>query len=154
MFNKIGVGLGAMFLIFSGVLFWQSFSFDYYSDLGPGPGLFPRWLSAALMLLSVLYIAGSLRGMQVRWGEVLPKGRDMLNVIMVLVSVLLFMLLLDSAGFIAAGSVMLLVLLMRSYAWYRAAAIAVGASVLLYVAFSMGLDVPLPTGDLWDWMGG
>ncbi|NOU94647.1 tripartite tricarboxylate transporter TctB family protein [Paenibacillus sp. LMG 31456] len=153
MFNKVGVGLGSLFLIVSGIIFWQSFSFDYYSDLGPGPGLFPRWLSASLMVLSVLYIASSLRGLQVRWGEVLPKGRDLLNVIMVLVAVVLFMVLLDQVGFIVAGSVMLMLLLMRSYAWYMAAVIAVGTSAVLYVAFSMGLDVPLPTGDLWDWMG-
>lgn len=153
MFNKVGVGLGGVFLIFSSVLFWQSFSFDYYSDLGPGPGLFPRWLSASLILLSLLYLAGSLRGIQAKWSEVLPKGRDLLNVIIVLVSVLLFMLLLDSAGFIVAGAVMLVVLLARTYKWYIAAAVAIGTSVLLYVAFSLGLDVPLPTGDIWDWMG-
>ncbi|MDF2958331.1 MAG: hypothetical protein K0S39_66 [Paenibacillus sp.] len=153
MFNKVGVGVGGFFLILSGVLFWQSFSFDYYSDLGPGPALFPRWLSAALMLLSLLYMAGSLRGRQVRWSEVLPKGKDLRNVVMVLASVLLFMLLLDPAGFIVAGSLMLMVLLIRSYSWYKAAAISVGTTVLLYVAFSMGLDVPLPAGDIWNWMG-
>jgi len=154
MYNKVGVGMGGILLLASGVIFWQSFSFEYYSDLGPGPGLFPRWLSASLIVLSVLYIIGSLRGERVRWSEVLPKGKDLFNVLMVLVSVIVFMLLLNPAGFIAAGSVMLMLLLMRTYVWYKAAVISVGTCVLLYAAFSLGLDVPLPTGDVWDWIGG
>ncbi|TDF94464.1 tripartite tricarboxylate transporter TctB family protein [Paenibacillus piri] len=153
MFNKVGVGLGGFFLIVSGIIFWQSFSFDYYSDLGPGPGLFPRWLSAALIVLSLLYIGGALRGAQIKWSEVLPKSKDLWNVILVLIAVLVFMLLLDAAGFIVAGAAMLMLMLMRSYVWYKAAIIAVGTCAILYIAFSIGLDVPLPTGDIWDWMG-
>jgi hypothetical protein len=139
-------------LIGSGVLFWQSLSLNYYTELGPGPGLFPRWLSVALMLLSVLYIIESLRK-RIVWSEVMPRGKDLFNVSMVLIAVLIFMLLLNWVGFIISGSVMLMILLVRSYKWYWASTIAIGTSMILYFAFSNGLDVPLPTGDLWDWMG-
>jgi putative tricarboxylic transport membrane protein len=150
----MGLCLGFLFLTVSGILFWQSLSLTYSSDLGPGPGLFPRWLSAALMLLSLLYIAGSVRGERIMWSEVMPKGKDLRNVGMVLVAVLIFILLLSPLGFIMSGSIMLVILLIRSYKWYWTCAIAVGTSLFLYFVFSTGLDVPLPTGDLWEWIGG
>jgi hypothetical protein len=87
------------------------------------------------------------------WSEVMPRGKDLFNVSMVLIAVLIFMLLLNWVGFIISGSVMLMILLVRSYKWYWASTIAIGTSMILYFAFSNGLDVPLPTGDLWDWMG-
>jgi putative tricarboxylic transport membrane protein len=154
MIKNVGVWLGSLFLIGAGIMFWNSLSLQYYSDLGPGPGLFPRWLTIALMLLSVLYIIGSLRGEKILWAKVMPKGKDLGNVGLVLVSVILFIVLLSTAGFIIAGSLMLVILLLRSYKWYVAILVSVAASVLLFVVFSYGLDVPLPGGVISDWIGG
>jgi putative tricarboxylic transport membrane protein len=154
MIKNVGVWLGSLFLIGSGIMFWKSLSLSYYSDLGPGPGLFPRWLTIALMALSVLYIIGSLRGEKILWPKVMPKGRDLGNVGLVLVAVVLFIALFETAGFIISGTLMLVILLARSYKWYLALLISAAASVLLFVAFSYGLDVPLPGGTISDWIGG
>ncbi|AFC30963.1 hypothetical protein PM3016_4187 [Paenibacillus mucilaginosus 3016] len=150
--GNLGFMLSLLFTAGSGILFLQSWELDYYTELGPGPGLFPRWLSGALLVVSVLYMIGSLR-QPVLWSAVMPQGRDLRSVAMVLASAALFVALLSMAGFVLAGGVTMTLLLARSYPWLRASAIALSVNVLIYYAFSGWLDVPLPSGQLWEWVG-
>ncbi|MDF2647818.1 MAG: hypothetical protein K0Q73_3623 [Paenibacillus sp.] len=153
--KSIGLWMGCLFLLVSGLMLWMSFSLDYYNSLdtslGPGPGLFPRWLSGTLLLLSILYIAESLREKAILWSTVMPKGRDMRNVITATVALILLMIALPWVGFVIAGSLMLFILLVRFYPWHWATLISVTASLFLYFVFNDWLKVPLPTGVLLDW---
>ncbi|WP_166241042.1 tripartite tricarboxylate transporter TctB family protein [Paenibacillus turpanensis] len=150
--NNLSFYLSLVLMIFAGTFLWQSWELDYYSSLGPGPGLFPRWLSGGLLLISIWYMVSSI-GQPIHWSEVMPKGRDMRNVLTVLASVLVFVFVLSSLGFVLAGFLMMFSLLARSYPWLRASVIALSVNVLIYYTFSGWLDVPLPKGELWSWVG-
>jgi putative tricarboxylic transport membrane protein len=150
MSKNVGVWVGSLFFLLAATFFYQSFAFPYYSQLGPGPALFPRWLSAILLLLSIIYIVQSVRTEVIVWSAVLPKGRDLINVSLVLLTVIIYILLVSYTGFIIASTVMLFIMLRSSYRWYTALAISLGMSFVLFIAFNDWLEVPLPTGDLWD----
>ncbi|WP_248925836.1 tripartite tricarboxylate transporter TctB family protein [Paenibacillus hamazuiensis] len=150
--QNLGFYMSLVVMAWSAMIFWQSWELDYYSNLGPGPGLFPRWLSGSLLIVSILYMLGSIRR-PIVWSMAMPKGKDLLHVLMVLVSVAIFILTLDLLGFIISGSLMVTLLLIRSYLWPRAVAIALSACLLIYFTFSEWLEVPLPGGQIWDWIG-
>ncbi|WP_281885161.1 tripartite tricarboxylate transporter TctB family protein [Paenibacillus sp. YYML68] len=150
--HNVGFYMSLMFIALSGSMFWKSWELDYYSSLGPGPGLFPRWLAGAMLLLSLLYAFSSLR-QPIVWSEVMPKGRDMRNVLTVLASVVVFVLVMTPIGFVLAGFLMMTFLLSRAYPWHRSAGIAITVNVAIYLMFDSWLNVPLPSGQIWDWVG-
>lgn len=150
--NNLAFYMSLLFIGVSNVIFWQSMSLEYYSSLGPGPGLFPRWLSGIFMLLSVLYMISTIR-QPIVWSEVMPSGKDLRNVGLVVASVASFALVLTEIGFVMAGFLATVLLLARSYTWPRASAIALSVNLAIYFTFTGWLDVPLPSGEWWDWMG-
>jgi len=149
---NVSMCMGMLFTALSGYLFWESLKLSYYNALGPGPGLFPRWLSAALFILSLLYTFQSVRGGRSDGAEALPRGRSLANVAAVVACAAASLLLMARIGFLATGALVLFVLLTRSYTWRRSLLIGVFASALINVVFHDWLNVPLPTGEIWGWM--
>lgn len=150
--HNVSFFMSLLLLALSGWMFWQSWSFEYYSSLGPGPGLFPRWLSGSFLLLALLYMLGTLRR-PILWSEVMPKGKDLRQVLAVPAAAAGFVVAVSWLGFVATGFLMTALLLALSYSWPRAAAIALSVNLLIYWVFSGWLDVPLPTGRLWEGIG-
>lgn len=139
-----GVWAGIFLLAFALVFFALSLSLKYYTKFGPGPGLFPVWLSGALIITSLVYIWQSFKKQGVSWADVLPKGREMGNVLSVLGSVLLFMIIVNVTGFVIASTVLLFILLRREYKWHLGLGISAGVSVLLFLIFKSYFAIPLP----------
>ncbi|HEY8529040.1 MAG TPA: tripartite tricarboxylate transporter TctB family protein, partial [Paenibacillaceae bacterium] len=135
---------GLILLAFSVFVFWQSFSLKYRTAFGPGPGMFPRWLSGILIVLSAIYIWQSARKEIYRVSDVLPKGKNLWDVASVVVAVILFMLLVNRTGFMVAGTAMLLIVLIRHFKWYAALAVAFVTSLILFLIFRQLLGIPLP----------
>ena len=142
--KNVGLWIGLVLLMFAGTIFWQSLSLNYYSDVGPGPGLFPLWLSGILGLLAVAYMVDSIRSAGVTFEDVLPLGRGGKRLVALLGAVVLFVLLAPYAGFTLAGIIMLWLVLAAEYRWYRALAIATVVSVATFLLFKAFLGVPLP----------
>jgi putative tricarboxylic transport membrane protein len=44
------------FIAIAGWIAWESWSLEYYSSLGPGPGFFPFWLSISFGGLSLVWL--------------------------------------------------------------------------------------------------
>lgn len=146
--QNAGVWAGILILIFACVIFSQALTLDYYTTLGPGPGLFPLWLSGILIVLSILYIFQSIKKEAVSFAEILSKGRGLGNVVAVLGSVIVFMLIVNFTGFIVASTVLLFILLVREYKWHWGLGISAGVSILLFVVFQVFLGIPLPVNAL------
>jgi putative tricarboxylic transport membrane protein len=59
--RRASLAASIVFLVFSLIVMVASWSMEYYSSIGPGPGFFPFWLSLALGLLSIAWIVQILR---------------------------------------------------------------------------------------------
>lgn len=142
--KNAGVWLGLILLIFGGIFLWYSLSYDYYGDYGPGPGLFPVWLSGLLILLAILYIIDSIRKEPIDLSELLPRGKGLRKVLAIFASMVIFLILLPFTGFTVACVIMLFILFYREYKWYWGLGISIVISFALFYAFYVLLSVPLP----------
>jgi putative tricarboxylic transport membrane protein len=139
-----GAWAGIFFTVFGIVMLVNSLSYKYSSNMGPGPGMFPLWLSGILILLSLLSIVQSIKKDRTTFAEILPKGKDLKKLILILAALAGFILIIQFAGFVIAGIVFLFILLAGEYKWYVNLAISIGVSVLLFWVFGILLSVPLP----------
>jgi len=142
--QNAGIWAGIVLLLFSVFVFWQSFSLHYRTAFGPGPGMFPRWLSGILIVLSLVYIWQSARKEIFRLSEILPKGEGLINILSVLLSVFVFMVIVNHTGFMIAGTAMLFIVLFRHFKWYAALIIAFVVTLILFLIFKPLLGVPIP----------
>ena len=142
--KNAGALVGFLILIFAGTLFFQALSYDYYSDYGPGPGLFPLWLSGLLIVLSIAYIIDCYKKNIIQLKDVLPKGAGLRKIILIMVSLVVFYFLAPYTGYSVAGFIMLMILFIREYKWYWGLGISVVVTVVLFYTFYSVLNVPLP----------
>jgi hypothetical protein len=142
--QNAGFWFGLCFLAFSVLFFRLSFDLPYQSKLGPGPGMYPRWLSGISIGVALLYLWQS-RAVQVfRVGDCFPGRRALLNVAEVFVSCLVFMGLLNLVGFRVAGSLLLFIVFVRHYRPLPAVALSIGITLVCYLIFKVLFSVPLP----------
>ena len=139
-----GIVAGLVLLVYSITIFVLSFDFDYYTNFGPGPGLLPMWLSGGLIILSILYILESMKKGGIKLRDILPKGRPLGGILTTLAVVPLFMLIVNTTGFVIACILVLFFTLRREYKWYWGLGISVFTSVILFYVFQTLLGVPLP----------
>lgn len=144
----VGVWTGILFFLFSSTLFYLSFEYEYYSRVGPGPGLFPAWLSGLLMVVSVIYIIDSFKKAELKLKDILPKGDGLYTVLSIFGSVILFILIAPYSGFMIAGTLMIFILLFREYKWYKSLGISIIVTISIFFVFSTFLGVPLPVNAL------
>ncbi|MBP1154903.1 MULTISPECIES: tripartite tricarboxylate transporter TctB family protein [unclassified Paenibacillus] len=139
-----GLWVGLFFFIFSLVMLWQSLTLDYTMPFGPGPGFMPFWVNIIFLVLSLLFIWESVQKNPIVLSQIIPKGRGLTNNIAILLSIIVFMIIVNYTGFIVAGSIMLFILFSRNYKWYLGLGLSVMISGLVFIVFKTLLDVPLP----------
>ena len=145
-----GVWMGSFLLICAGLMFKVSAGYGYYDKYGPGPGLFPMWISAGLMILSVFYILESIREHSISFESIFPSRREITYILTVFGSISLFIFIIEYTGYIIAGTIMLLLLFRRDYKWYWGLGLSVVTASCLYLVFQVFLKIPLPQG-LFGW---
>ncbi|MBP2666932.1 MAG: tripartite tricarboxylate transporter family receptor [Firmicutes bacterium] len=148
--QNAGVWAGVMFLIYASGMFWQALSLKYYTPFGPGPGLFPRWLSGMLIVVSLLFIWQSIKEDVITFRDIFPTNKAFVNVASVWGAAIGFMLILNFVGFITASSLLLFTLFIRGYCWKTSLALAVGTSVFMFLIFNNAFGLPLPV-NMWGW---
>ncbi len=142
--QNAGIWFGLAFLAWSVLFFKMSFDISYYSKLGAGPGMYPRWLSGISICIALLYIWQS-RTMQVfRFGNSFPGKQELLNVASVFISCLVFIFLLDRVGFNLAGTLLLFVMFVRQYKLWQALLLSMAITFAHYFVFKICFSVPLP----------
>ncbi|MDP2240145.1 MAG: tripartite tricarboxylate transporter TctB family protein [Burkholderiales bacterium] len=132
-------GLGTFIII-------EARGWVYVDADGPGPGFFPTWYGIAMVVLSLLLIAGSLRKARaavqpVKWHEI---SRALFTWAAFAGSVALLKVL----GFMLSFGLLTLfvVAVMYRRPLWTALAVAVGCSLGFYAVFALALDVGLPVG--------
>lgn len=146
--NDAGVWAGIAILGYSSSMFLLSFKLEYYTKLSPGPGFFPRWLSALLIILSLVYIRISVRMKVLSISDLLPKGaKEKYGVYSTIMGIILFCLIVPYTGFVVATTAMLFIMLRRDYKWPIALGAGFIASIILLLAFQTLLGVRLPVND-------
>jgi putative tricarboxylic transport membrane protein len=119
---------------------------DYHSPEGPGPGFFPMWYGIALIVLSLLLIAGTVMrpapgGKAVEWRGV---GRALTVWAAFAVCVAMLQLL----GLLTALALLTLFIVSVMYGkpLKTAFAVAIGNAAGFYLVFPFALGVNLPVG--------
>lgn len=146
--KNISVYMAVFFLLFSGVMFWESLSMSYYSEYGPGPGLLPLWVSGIIFVLSVVYLVTAFKKDIILFAHVLPKGEGLVNVLVCMGSLVLFMVLVPLTGFLIGSTVTLFILFLRGYKWYWSLGFSASVAFIIFWVFGVMLQVPLPVNDL------
>lgn len=142
--QNAGLWFGVFYLAVSALWFALSFQYRYYSDFGPGAGMYPRWLSGISILVACVYIWNA-RTKQARpFGEAFPGGKELLNVATIFAACIAFILLLDLVGFNITGTLFLCMALFKHYKWWQVILTSVLVTVILFVLFKYCFSVPLP----------
>lgn len=148
--KKLNAGLimGILFTVYSLYYFIMSFSYPYINRFGVGPGFFPRWVAILAIIAGVSYILMSLFKDKFIVGEILPGGKELINVGTVVLAILGFILFVNYTGFCIASTLLLFFIFIRSYTWWKAILYAVIATVVVFLIFKIGFSVPLPVNAL------
>lgn len=141
--SKPGIMAGVIILIVAVIAFVMSFDYSYSSDLGPGPGFLPTWVSGLLIVLSLLYIYESWAGKN-ESGETWPRWQSLRHILYIMGSLILFVVLFTLFGFLVASLILLFMLFYKEYKWYTNILLSVGIAALFYWLFSAVLQVHLP----------
>ena len=124
----------------------QARGWSYMSEEGPGPGFFPLWYGSAMVVLSLLLVAGAVLKRPednggVAWPEV---GRAMICWAAFVGCILLM----NFVGFIIAFAALtwFMVSVMAKQPLKVSLPIAIGGAVGFWLLFDKALDVSLPAG--------
>ena len=127
----------------------QSIWIDIGTFKSPGPGFLPFWSGVALGTLSIFLIIASISKKK-EGGEIINiwKGIDWSNVILVLISLSIYAILLDRAGYLITtfGVMALLFGLKRGPRLWIHGVSALITTMVTYFIFYVWLDVKLPKG--------
>lgn len=148
--KNIGVWVGLLIAAFGASLFVMSLSMNYYGKYGPGPGLFPLWISGLLVILSVMYIIDSIGKESLSFKNVIPEKRIVKKLATILGAILFFIITAPYLGFFSASTIAVTMLLWKDYSWRWSVGIAVILTAVLSVIFGTLLDIPLPV-NIWGW---
>ena len=129
-------------------IFKEAWSWEYMGVDGPGPGFFPLWYGGAMIVLSLLLVAGAVlksdpaaAARRANWGE-LTRVATCWAAFAVCIA------LLNVLGFVVSFSLMtwFIVAVLFRRPQRIAIALAAGGAVAIYAVFSLALGVALPTG--------
>lgn len=128
----------------------DAWNWEYLSVDGPGPGFFPVWYGGAMVVLSLLLVAGAVlksdpaaKQRRVNWSEL---GR----VLTCWVAFAACIALLNVLGFVVSFALMawFIVTVLFRKSQRIAVGLAVGGALCFYALFSLALGVALPAGFL------
>lgn len=141
------VAVAAMALAFGATAAYESAELPFGTVRNPGPGFFPWWTSAVIVLLALVYLVQALmsRSSTAREGP----GR-IAKVAALLVVLGAYTFLLEPLGYPLCTFLLVLFMLSATdpQRWAVALGMAAITAVGSYVVFAIWLSVPLPRGPL------
>ena len=139
--------VAALALIFGAAAVHESSKLPFGTIHSPGPGFFPWWTSALIVLLALVLIVQALTLRSSTAGE--GHGR-IAKVALLLVVLSAYTFLLDPLGYLFCTSLLVLFMLrvLDPQRWTIALSMGLVIAVGSYVVFAVWLSVPLPWGTL------
>jgi hypothetical protein len=101
-----------------------------------------------MALSLVLIIQSLLDKNDICLADFFPRGKHLTEVLTVFVSIVVFIFGSKLLGYLAANTLMILILTLNKLKWYRSVIVSFGVSVILYVLFHEILLLRLPVGIL------
>jgi putative tricarboxylic transport membrane protein len=139
------------FVALSAFVVWESWSLEYYTNLGPGPGFFPLWLGVAMGGFSLVWLVQVCgRKGSPEDAAFLPERKGIVRILSTLAALVVMAGLMNQLGFQLAMFLFLVFLLVglgRQALWVTLI-VAILGSVGVYHLFGAYLGVPLPAATL------
>ncbi|HBB77039.1 hypothetical protein BBI09_06480 [Stutzerimonas xanthomarina] len=139
-------GLGLAGLILAVAYGWQAQQLQVASagSGAIGPGAFPTLLAIGLAISSLYFM------IRPDADQPWPALKVFVQILSVFVALVVFVITLESVGFIVAAGAVIAFLAWRMGASLKPAAlVGGGAAVGMFVLFNYGLELSLPAGALW-----
>ena len=126
----------------------QTRHWDYMGDDGPGAGFFPMWDGSAMIVLSLLLVAGAV--LKPGAPGATPLWSDLRRALLCWLAFVACIALLKPLGFMLAFALLtwFIVALMYGQPQRIALPLALGGAVLFQALFGWALDIQLPAGVL------
>jgi len=138
---QAGAWAGIVFLAIGILFFAYSLIYPYSSEVGPGSGFFPIWISGFLIILALIYIYESVKGNDS--AEEITK-ESFTKVLMIVIFMVLFVLFLPIAGFNISGTAFLFAMFFKSYGLVKNLIISLVSTLAIYFLFLLlGVQLPL-----------
>lgn len=140
-----------VFLGLAAILMWQSWSLEYYTKLGPGPGFFPFWLGVALAVLVLIWLIQVSRPSgRPKEEALLPERSGIVRILTIVAALGAMAGVMDWLGFQVAMFLFLgfLLRILGRQKWGMTLVVAVLGSVGVYHVFGRYLDVQLPAASV------
>jgi len=141
-------------------IFWLCFAIlmiiqSYHLGLGtlhkPGPGFLFFWVNIVLGIMSLIVLIRAWVGKKEEGPQSAIFGtQNVLKIIFVLISLFLYVLLMETLGFIPVTLLLFIFLLgiIEKKKWYYTALVSVVVTVISYLIFETWLQSQLPKGVL------
>ncbi|WP_087874188.1 tripartite tricarboxylate transporter TctB family protein [Arthrobacter globiformis] len=143
--------VGAVMLVIGIILLIQTFRIPGEGFDPQGPRFFPLCIVLAWLLLSVIYLATHI-GKIIRTGkgEAAEKFSRMVPAAILVISLVVYALVLDSLGYLIATALFFVAAarVLGSRNWARDITVGVLLSAIVYFSFTQALGVRLPEGIL------
>ncbi|MGZ3537774.1 MAG: tripartite tricarboxylate transporter TctB family protein, partial [Thermodesulfobacteriota bacterium] len=135
-------------MIVSAVTVLLSSRFPFGTFANPGPGFLPLSVGVLMFLLSLILFVQSLLKGEEREKILWAKGATTVRVLLILASLIVYGLLLESLGFILMTFLLMsfLLLAIGSQRIILAVLISLFSSIGCYAVFQLWLEVQLPKG--------
>ena len=127
----------------------EAWSWEYLGVDGPGPGFFPLWYGGAMVVLSLLLVAGAvLKSDPVAQQQKRVSWSELSRVLTCWAAFVAGIALLNVLGFIVSFALMtwFIVAVLFRKSQRVAVGLAVGGALCFYAVFSLALGVALPAG--------
>ena len=139
--------VAAVALAVGAAALWESSKLRFGTIHSPGPGFFPWWTSALIVVLALILALQALRSRSSAVGE--GSGR-IAKVALLLIALSAYTFLLDPLGYLICTFLLVLFMLRVTdpQRWTVTLSMALITAVGSYVVFAVWLSVPLPRGTL------
>ena len=125
----------------------QAWGWVYKGEDGPGPGFFPMWYGGAMVVLSLLLVAGTILKRPAGESRA-PSWPELRRALTCWAAFVACVALMPFAGFMVAFALLtwFIVAVMARRPQKVALPVAIGGAILFYLVFDVALDVTLPHG--------
>ena len=154
-YRSAELAVAGFFLALGAVVIYDSVRLGTgWADDGPRPGYFPFYVG---LIICVSALVNAVRALLVpaAKNKTFVETGQLKMVLAVLVPTALYVLAVTWIG-IYVSSIAFIAFFMRwlgKYAWWKAAAVSIGAAVVFFVIFEKWFQIPLPKGPLESLLG-
>lgn len=133
---------GLMYIGVGGVGMWIAKDYPFGSALRMGPGYFPTVLGGIMVLMGLYVLALGLR----KHHEKIEGNLSLRALIVLPISMVVFGILMEHAGFIPAMAALIPVSAAagRDFKWVEVVGLTIGLTILCAAGFIYGLGLPYP----------